>query len=1223
MAASQRSSRDDSKQAEDAELQPPPRMSASVRSSRGHSSERRGGSSVATFNLTLAERAQLATTSRTYDSEKAQQIQPTGQPPQQRRRPQPHQPRTASASSCLPSSSSSSTLSAHMTGRLHSNSYECCICNELITASQPVWSCAVCYVLLHHRCVERWWNVKRVAQGTLGGEVSWPCAGCLSMQAGSVREYRCFCGKIADPDVNPYITPHSCGQPCGKRRTAVTGAHACPHRCAQPCHPGPCSPCTVMLTRPCGCGRGSYQIRCGTSDPTAETCGSMCEKQLSCGHHHCQRLCHFGPCDSCSVVVKQTCWCEKEQTERLCGSEAGTDERNRPRYSCLHSCNHLLDCGHHSCCQLCHPLAHPRCSRLPSSPQPCACGKSTTDVGRADCRDPLPTCGARCGHPLRCGQHHCDQRCHDGDCAECSAVSHQSCRCGNETIAMPCKVVLEAEQRKQRTVSEHLADGLEPPAEDELEQLFVCDRPCNVRLSCGQHKCPNRCCPPSSSHLCMRLCDKPLTCGQHRCDEHCHGQTPCPPCSIVIRQPLSCHCGNTTLPANQPCGTSLKCPYPCTRIRACGHSCAMLCHEETCDTIAPCAVLTERMCGGGHRVMRNIPCYATSASCGVTCRKLLTCGQHICLRPCHAGPCKEEAAADVVASCGQKCSKVRVNCIHACKASCHPGLPCPDVLCEEAVVVKCDCGRKNRSGRCNSSDVHADDSLSVPCDEQCEVEQRNARLRDILSVQASRPILPYPTMVMQAVLDRQLLDFCVRSERKLNDWLDEARQPTKNFPSMKSDQRWLLHQLAAHYQLTAESVDQAPNRSVRFIRQPHSAIPSVSLSSATRSYVNGKTAKVGSGGPTGVDEMHLLHFMGLTVTPQLSMSDVRMMMHDWEAKYRLNWLDDDHAIAMFDERSMRDRARERLLARGMWRDDRGDRSGGSGTDVNGKLAADSVCLFRKVAVNESGQLQGVSRDRDKKRLVTGHDGFTAVVTVRRGGAAGPSGGLTKLVAATPDSSSSSSSSAASASDTAPPRRPLVSLTGLKSLQRQHAADTSASHAPSSPSTSPPITRPVPQASHDIRSRESDTEQHSSGDEHSHSQPLAALSAVPVAASSFRFHTAPAHSATHSVVGLYTPPVEQVRRDNRWAPLMDDEEEQQEAQWEAARQKRAGRKQRQENKRTQQVAVGLPAGDEAESEEGWTAAQAEINDWEQAAGQPTGGARRNRASVSGVEDHSAW
>ena len=548
-------------------------------------------------------------------------------------------------------------------------------------------------------------------------------------------------------------------------------------------------------------------------------------------------------------------------------------------------------------------------------------------------------------------------------------------------------------------------------------------------------------------------------------------------------------------------------------------------------------------------------------------------------------------------------------------------------------MVKCSCGRKSRSGRCNTSDVHADDLLTVPCDEQCELELRNARLRDILSVEPSRPILPYPTMVMQAVLDRQLLDFCVRSERKLNDWLDDSRQPTKNFPSMKSDQRWLLHQLAAHYQLTAESVDQEPNRSVRFIRQPQSAIPSVSLSSATRTYVSGKTAK-GSAGPTGVDEMYLLHFLGLTVQPQLSMNDVRMMMHDWEGKFKLNWLDDDHAIAMFDERSMRDRAKERLLARGLWCDDRDERSAG-GTDVTGKLEADSVCLFRKVAINESGQLQGVSRDREKRMLVTGNDGFTAVVTVRRGGSAGHGKPPGKSVAPAQSAirTAAISSSSTVASDMAPSRRPLVTLKGLKQLQRQHEENNNVSQLPVSPSISPQVDLPHSVQRHSTSSREdSDTEQRHIGDKytaaaHVHSSSLAVPSAAAVSsvASSILSPTVYTKPAPQSVVGLYTPPVEQVRKDNRWAALMDDEDddEQEESRRESVRQKRAGRKQRQKAERaTAPLTSGVAVADKQETEESEETAEAENNDWEQAAGQSLRG-RRNRAGMSSVEDHSAW
>ena len=1041
--------------------------------------------------------------------------------------------RRAPPHSLLTPSMSSTALSQHLISRLLGQSYECCVCNELIASSAAVWSCSACFLLVHHRCIERWFNTKRALQGSLGGEVAWPCPGCLSQHTNRPAEYRCFCGKIVDPEPNPYITPHSCGQPCGKKRgggggSAVTVASTrCVHPCTQPCHPGPCAPCVVMLTRPCGCGRGSYQVRCGSvPDPASQTCGARCDKRLTCGQHRCARLCHEGPCDECGEVQVQSCWCGARSQERKCGTEEGKDDAGRPHFSCQQPCNALLDCGHHCCELFCHPSAHPHCPRLPTSPQPCACGKTSTSVRRADCREPLPLCSNPCGKWLSCGLHRCERRCHDGDCGECDALVRRVCRCSHDVLAMPCKAVREQQSRIERGTAHRLEAGLPLLEEDEAEQLFVCDRPCKARLSCGKHVCPNRCCPPSSQHLCMRTCDRPLPCGHHRCDEHCHGQTPCPPCRVVNRQPLVCHCGRSRLPANVPCGVTLKCPHPCTRTRPCGHSCAMKCHEEPCEALAPCAVLTERSCAGGHRVLKNIPCYAPSVSCGIICKRLLGCSQHLCNRTCHTGSCKVKGSDDVVESCGQKCGKPR-SCGHPCKALCHPSLPCPDVVCDELVSVHCPCGRRIATVRCSTSTLPVDEeqsgtssssTSSLECDDACEVELRNARLRELLSVDDSRAELPYPSLLMQAVLDRQLLDFCVRSERKLNDWLDDSAASTKMFPSMKAEQRWLLHQLSAFYHLTAESVDVEPNRSVRFIRGARSAIPSVSLSSATRTYINSKTGK--GGGARGVDERLVLHLIGLAVEPRISVHDVRMMFHDWEGHFKLNWMDDDHALATFDEQGMRERARERLLTRGLWTEERDERIRG-GVGVGGEGDSDlTLCLYRKLRTGDAGKVQGAVRERDRKRTITSHDGFTSVVTVRRSGAgsAAPVGGVGK---GKPPTAPSTSPAAASSSGTVPAPRPIVSLKGLKQLQRQHReADIQLSGS---------VDAAAAAAGADAWRRESDAEHEEEDsravEESSTLDDAAAEEATPV----------------HSVVGLFVPAVQPVKRDNRWAALMEEDE----------------------------------------------------------------------------------
>lgn len=45
--------------------------------------------------------------------------------------------------------------------------------------------------------------------------------------------YKCFCGKTVDPDDDPWLIPHSCGDTCGKSLKP-----SCGHKCLLLCHPG-------------------------------------------------------------------------------------------------------------------------------------------------------------------------------------------------------------------------------------------------------------------------------------------------------------------------------------------------------------------------------------------------------------------------------------------------------------------------------------------------------------------------------------------------------------------------------------------------------------------------------------------------------------------------------------------------------------------------------------------------------------------------------------------------------------------------------------------------------------------------------------------------------------------------------------------------------------------------------------------------------------------------
>lgn len=45
--------------------------------------------------------------------------------------------------------------------------------------------------------------------------------------------YLCFCGKKIDPEFDPWLPPHSCGEVCGRKLQPLCG-----HSCLLLCHPG-------------------------------------------------------------------------------------------------------------------------------------------------------------------------------------------------------------------------------------------------------------------------------------------------------------------------------------------------------------------------------------------------------------------------------------------------------------------------------------------------------------------------------------------------------------------------------------------------------------------------------------------------------------------------------------------------------------------------------------------------------------------------------------------------------------------------------------------------------------------------------------------------------------------------------------------------------------------------------------------------------------------------
>ena len=287
----------------------------------------------------------------------------------------------------------------------------------------------------------------------------------------------------------------------------------------------------------------------------------------------------------------------------------------QPHYPCGQVCSKILDCGQHQCEELCHDGQCRPCPLTPAQVTHCPCGQTAVAAGaRSQCTDPVPVCGQVCGRPLSCGPpsspHHCGVQCHTGKCPPCPDMTSVKCRCGALDQDLPC---VELETR----------------ADDAR-----CQRKCAKKRTCGRHKCGELCCI-RVEHPCPIICNKLLSCKQHNCQDLCHTGK-CRTCYNVSFDELTCHCGASVLYPPIPCGARPPdCSEPCRREHACDHPVLHSCHSDV--TCPPCAALTTKLCYGGHEERRNIHCYVEGVSCGRTCNRQLKCGKHRCQRVCHSG----------------------------------------------------------------------------------------------------------------------------------------------------------------------------------------------------------------------------------------------------------------------------------------------------------------------------------------------------------------------------------------------------------------------------------------------------------------------------------------------------------------------------------------------------------------------------------------------------------
>lgn len=774
--------------------------------------------------------------------------------------------------------------------QLRSNDFECMICCDNISRTSPIWYCPSCYNIFHLKCSIEWCNksirsrnevavsnpypsISHTPQSRLliestdsrqadtdratsldenKNHVEWPCPACRVVLFQKPSKYLCFCGKVIRPDVNKHLTPHSCGQLCGRKRDNQN----CPHTCNTICHPGKCMPCLLASKRSCFCGKVTTEIKCSGE---TQSCGQVCGKILACGAHTCTTICHSGPCKSCDMILTLKCYCGLEENEQLCTKTPKINGKLKLGFSCMRPCDKILDCGKHRCDKRCHPGPDcPSCKLLSKNIKSCPCGlspvkKSLLDK-REQCTDPVPTCESKCNKPLICGpeknHHRCQKKCHTGSCPPCKLKSSVHCECRLSTKTVECSKMFEK------------------VAEDDKIQFkqvlfsFRCEARCNKLKSCGRHRCYNKCCQylkDLDSHLCDQICGKKLACDSHTCPEICHpGQ--CGDCTNIGWEELSCHCGSSVRYPPIPCGARPPpCNKPCRRSHLCGHPVKHECHDDT-ERCAPCIVFVKKSCFCGSESKDSVHCYLTGYSCGRTCKKLLSCGQHACTRVCHENDCEVNDGPNPL-SCRRPCPRTRSTCKHPCALPCHGLAPCPTSDCKEPIKVYCECG--NRSDRTECFKITRDevnynkmammsnsrtnqgttfmidltkkltpvrsettsDSLTkrLDCDETCSILKRNKALAEALDITEPdlKPVSIFGEDPLKLLKEAVAQDYKFVSATfdSLSRFVRAARESDKRFifmqfPPANKLRREIVHELAYHFNCTSESRDDEPFRHV-------------------------------------------------------------------------------------------------------------------------------------------------------------------------------------------------------------------------------------------------------------------------------------------------------------------------------------------------------------------------------------------------------------------------
>uniref|UniRef100_A0A8C2SUE6 Zinc finger NFX1-type containing 1 n=1 Tax=Coturnix japonica TaxID=93934 RepID=A0A8C2SUE6_COTJA len=309
--------------------------------------------------------------------------------------------------------------------------------------------------------------------------------------------------------------------------------------------------------------------------------------------------------------------CCQNHPETMTLVSTAADFSKVPEGGCSHPCEFRLDCGH-VCTRACHPY---------------------------DLQHKKYQCLKPCQKVLCTEGHRCPQLCYE-PCGPCMVIVEKMVsKCGHLQM-MPCSCP---------------------------ESKFICQEPCQKKLSCG-HTC-NKSCGQECSTRCPELVTVSLQCGHSqkvRCwmtDEMKYHK----PIECMAKCTVKLECGHGCSGSCHSCFGGRfheQCKSPCKRFLICSHKCQQPCTSEC----PPCQLDCQNRCVHSRCKKK---CGERCSPCAEPCE--WRCQHYQCTKLCHE-PCNRPR-------CNVPCTKL-LRCGHPCIGFC--GEPCPKkcLVCDREEVTQ-------------------------------------------------------------------------------------------------------------------------------------------------------------------------------------------------------------------------------------------------------------------------------------------------------------------------------------------------------------------------------------------------------------------------------------------------------------------------------------------------------------------------------------------------------